>query len=334
MSLSHNSLDRFESLPNGTSQSQSLMELTSAARAENWRAVARLVSRGADMGERDEDGRTALIYAAIDGRYDIINLLVEHGADVNVQDLAGRTALMEAAGNGRFVADNRHVIAVQVLIDNGAAVNAASLSGVTPLMRAATAGRFDILVCLEDHGTEWHAKTIYGLSALTYGVIGGGGYVTVTRYLIDQGLDVDTTCEGGKTLLMEAATERHLDLVEVLISRGADANACDNTGRTALMIAADKGERGIVECLLNIGADINATDSMGQTALSRAAFYGEEGVVHCLVERGVDFRISSKAFMMARYRGYDEIFEYLCNNLDPGDAEFVGLIDSAADNSS
>jgi len=38
-------------------------------------------------------GRTALHFAAVYGRIDIINMLIERGADVNIEDLGGATAL-------------------------------------------------------------------------------------------------------------------------------------------------------------------------------------------------------------------------------------------------
>jgi len=44
------------------------------------------LSQGADPNERDREGRTLLIKAAIDGKLEIVKLLIDNGADVNVPD--------------------------------------------------------------------------------------------------------------------------------------------------------------------------------------------------------------------------------------------------------
>ncbi len=58
-------------------------ELVDAAAEQNWQQVKRLVSQGADVNGTDERDHTALMYAAMDGRTDVIQLLLVHGANVN-----------------------------------------------------------------------------------------------------------------------------------------------------------------------------------------------------------------------------------------------------------
>ena len=70
----------------------------------------------------------------------------------------------------------------------------------------------------------------------------------------------------GKTPLILAAMEGHLDVVEFLIENGADVDAKDYAGRTALMEAALWCQWTVAKHLIKIGADIDVADVRGHTA--------------------------------------------------------------------
>jgi ankyrin repeat protein len=59
--------------------------------------LQRAIAQGAKPDERDGDGRTPLIHAAIDNRLAVADLLLESGADVDAQDRLGNSALHYAA---------------------------------------------------------------------------------------------------------------------------------------------------------------------------------------------------------------------------------------------
>ena len=81
------------------------------------------------IAERDTFGRTALHYAAADGRTDELRRLIAGGADPRDPDGAGFTPL-------HFAAQEQHADAVEVLVRHGADVAAADRWGNTPLWRA------------------------------------------------------------------------------------------------------------------------------------------------------------------------------------------------------
>ena len=75
--------------------------------------------------EIDENGVTAMHYAASNGNLDCLKLLVERGGDVNKEDISCCTPLHLAARNG-------HLLCVEYLCRNGANVQAKSAKGNTP----------------------------------------------------------------------------------------------------------------------------------------------------------------------------------------------------------
>lgn len=77
--------------------------------------VENLVHHHANVNHSDDQGMTALIYAAIYGSIDITNTLIQHGAELDHKDHQGFTALAWAA-------INKHTDTVEKLINRGAHV--------------------------------------------------------------------------------------------------------------------------------------------------------------------------------------------------------------------
>jgi ankyrin repeat protein len=61
--------------------------------------VELLIAKGAAVNHQDEDGATALMYAARNGDTEAVNALLRNGASVNLADNDGETALMKAAAS-------------------------------------------------------------------------------------------------------------------------------------------------------------------------------------------------------------------------------------------
>lgn len=76
-------------------------------------AVDYLISRGAEIDARDDDGRTPLLVAAAMGQKDVVDYLIQKCADINVVDKKGDTPLSVAIRRGKLEI-------VKMLIDNGA----------------------------------------------------------------------------------------------------------------------------------------------------------------------------------------------------------------------
>ena len=75
--------------------------------------VIKAIKSGAKVNAKDNNGFTALMWAAWSGHTETVNALIKARADVNAKDGFGRTALMEAVGGG-------HTEIVKALIKAGA----------------------------------------------------------------------------------------------------------------------------------------------------------------------------------------------------------------------
>ena len=99
--------------------------------------------------------------------------------------------------------------------------------------------------------------------------------------------DVEGEGGGGKipcTLMMIAARNGHMQIVELLLKRGAHVNLQSSRGTTALSAAAYHGNERVVDVLLQHGAEIDSQDAW--PALAAAAQGGKERVVDLLLRRG------------------------------------------------
>jgi ankyrin repeat protein len=126
---------------------------------------------------------------------------------------------------------------------------------------------------------------------------------------------------GAADVLIWAAGENQLDILQALLRAGADANAKGPAKMTPLYMAADEGHVEAARALLDAGADPNAKSSIG-VPLVGAVRKGRADVVRLLVERGAkvgEARWSWNAPMLSVAA-------------DKGDAEVVrALLDGGAD---
>ncbi|ASV10615.1 MULTISPECIES: ankyrin repeat domain-containing protein [Leptospira] len=95
---------------------------------------------------------------------------------------------------------------------------------------------------------------------------------------------VDEKNQKGYTLLMLAAYNGQEEVSRFLISQGADPNSTDSEGNSILMGAAFKGHTKIVEILLSAGADKNYRNSKGQNAFQFSNMFGRTEVCKLLSE--------------------------------------------------
>ena len=241
---------------------------------------------GANPNAADDDGRTALIYAAYKGHAEVAKVLLDGGAHPNAAGDDGWTALMEATKHG-------HAEVAKMLIAAGANPDAVDKSGYTALIIATLLEYAEIVKVLLDGGAVYlntaRAKDD-GRTALIYAA--RDGHTEIAKMLLDGGAKPNKAMDGGYTALMVAAVAGHAEVAKVLLLAGGHPNAVDNNGRTALMGAAFFGHTEIVKILIAGGAEVNQRTPKGNTALSIAKYNGFSEIERILLSP-------------ERYRNYD-----------------------------
>lgn len=173
-----------------------------------------LIQHSANLEAKDNQGWTALMFCAQEGRLSCLELLIEHGADVNASDLAGRTSLMQAARCG--FAD-----IAQRLLAAGSNIHATS-GWANPLIVAATAGHSKIGELLIDQGAMINdLDSKEGYSALMMAAF--YGHREFVEMLIRHGADVNLCTEWNVSALTMAMRGSHAEIEQNLKDAGAEA---------------------------------------------------------------------------------------------------------------
>lgn len=312
---------------------------------------AALMDAGADIHLADNNGMTALMYAAQNGRADTLQLLLEKGAQVNAADDFGMTALLYAAQSSCFGAEN-----VPLLLQHGADARAVNHEGETALrFAAAHATLLPAVQALLDAGADINARDSSGYTALS--VADQLGNAEIARLLIENGAAAAisaTTVETSKYTqseidrrLFTAVQKSQADIIQELVRNGANLNAEDEKGSTPLLLAARKGDLAILKLLFDLGAsdermddalriaahessltdcvaylvargaNVNAMDDKGRTPLAMATWGGRIANVRFLLEHGADVRVyqlcgdEMPPLISAARLGYPEIVQLL-----------------------
>ncbi|KAI7221262.1 palmitoyltransferase akr1 [Hortaea werneckii] len=192
---------------------QDLMQL---ARLGELRSVQRLFDSGRYTAKStDEQGITALHWAAINGHHALCHLLIQSGADVNARG-------GDAQATPVLWASKRcHLQVVALLLANGA----------DPLMK-------------DDQGYNLlHSATL------------DGNVFQLVLLLHQPDISVDVRDSQGHTSLMWAAYKGFGACVDVLLRWGADVHAADDMGFTALHWALVRGNYLCIQKLVEYGSD-------------------------------------------------------------------------------
>ena len=236
--------------------------LIGAARADDPAAVASLVSQGADINARDEDGATALAWAADHSNLAMADLLLAKGANPNIANELGISPLSLAIANGSSTL-------VKLLLAKGADPNLARENGETPVMTAARLGQVETVRRLLERGARAGAREKkFGQTALMW----AAGSPEAVRMLLASGADVHavTTAWDVKYTIYAPTT---VTLGKTGIPWNTDgAYTSKQGGLNALFFAVQKHDLESARLLLDAGLDVNQRAADGSTPLLAALY--------------------------------------------------------------
>ncbi len=253
--------------------------LALAAIAGEVDAVRAHVDAGHGVGERDDDGWTALMHAAYRNHAGVVSVLLQAGASLEPTASNGADALMAASRSG--AAD-----AVASLLAAGADPARITPAGASALSFAAGRGRTAVLTALVEAGADVDHRDRKQRTPLILAAT--RGHAEAVDVLLRLGADVDAVEHVGYRALHLAGYKNHPAVVRRLLAAGADPASTSDDGWTALMIAASNCSVAVGAPLLDAGCPLDHTDTDGHSALYLAAAAGCEAMVRLLLARGAD----------------------------------------------
>ncbi len=270
---------------NGALDQEGWTALMFAAQDGLTEAIKTLVQAGAMLETKNNKGNTPLLLAALNGHSEAVKALIQAGAKLDATDKDGFTPLMVAAYNG-------HTETIKTLLQAGAKIDAKDNLGWTPLMLAASAGHTEVVKTLIQAGAMLETKNNKGNTPLLLAAL--NGHTETIKTLLQAGAKVDATDKNDWTALKGAASKGHTEAVKALIQAGAKLDATDKGGFTPLMVAAYNGHTETIKTLLQAGAKIDAKDNLGWTPLILAASAGHTEVVKTLIQAGANANEKNK----------------------------------------
>ena len=218
---------------------KSVPPLHIAANEDKRAIIDHLISKKVSINKKDAAGRTALMYAASEGKLYSVKILVEAGANTSMVDSYGATA--------RDYADEEDEYATRDYLD-----------GVAEDYEHDKVEGEEYQYEKRDYSSADKRPKIHQATQ--------DGLIEKVQRMVELGTDVNTIDEYGRTPLHLAAAKGHDIDMRVLIDLGADINAQDKQGRTPLMYAAADGKGNVAALLVSKVANVNIQDVDGKRA--------------------------------------------------------------------
>jgi ankyrin repeat protein len=307
--------------------------LLEVAEAGNSAAAMALVAAHADVNAHQDDGTTALHWAAYHDDVPLLRQLLKAGAKINVTNDYGSTPLAEAA-------ERADPEALRLLLDAGADAESPNPDGQTALMTVARTEVVAAAKVLVAHGANVNASEKWrGQTALMWA--SAQSRPAMVEFLIAHGADVNAretvrdwprrvTAEprpqnrplGGLTPLLFAAREGCAACAAALVKGHADLELTDPEGITPLVMSILNAQFDTAAVLINAGANVNTWDVWGRAPLYSAVDYNTTprggrpdrpssdkttalAVIDMLLKRGANPDMQLKLFPPYRSLGQD-----------------------------
>jgi uncharacterized protein len=258
--------------------------LLDVAEAGNSAAAMAMIDARADVNAHQDDGTTALHWAAYHDDVPLMRRLLKAGAKADVTNDYGSTPLAEAA-------ERTDPEALRVLLEAGANVESPNADGQTALMTVARTDIVEAAQVLVAHGANVNASEKWrGQTALMWA--SAQSRAAMVQFLIAHGAQVNAretvrdwprrvTAEprpqnrplGGLTPLLFAAREGCAACAAQLVKAHADIELADPEGITPLIMSILNAQFDTAAVLIKAGANVNSWDIWGRAPLYCAVDY-------------------------------------------------------------
>lgn len=245
---------------------------------------------------------------------DIINF-GDDISDDNIIMLLNDTVLEIGENNLlHYFSYHNRIKCVKYLIDvMGVNVNSRGANEVSALFLACQEGHLTLVRYLLQAGAEIDSSLNCGATPIY--VAAERGWVSVVRFLVQNGANLKKGNIDGHHPLHVAAQNNHSEIIRILVENGEDIECTTKQKATPLFIAAYEGHYNAIDTLIKLGANLEAPNIEGVTSLFVSSERGNSNVTRLLLSVGADVGVTRTdgftSIHQAAQNGHDEVVRLL-----------------------
>ena len=266
---------------------------------ENYSLVSYLLSKGASLEDKDNNGNGIFEYAAKGGNISLLETLIDKGVQKGentmifasqglrrkkntlqtykfLESVGVKTNCIDKDGKNPLHAiayNNKDLATYSYFISKGVNVNLQDNKGRSPFMNAANNNTLEIVKFLSKKITNINSKDKKGRSALIMSVQSNNK--DVVKFLLGIGANINTEDADGNTLsyylINIFKTTEFEDKLSILEKNGLVMNKLQYSKNTLLHIAAAQDNLALLKRLNSFNIDVNAENKDQLSALQIAA---------------------------------------------------------------
>lgn len=243
-------------------------ELIDRIKEKDFQTATALVLAGATLN-RAEDQESPLHLAAQYADPDLLEIMLKHGADLNHGVTQKNGPVTGIRMNALFFAvQNNNKATLEYLHQKGLDIQATDSSPHFPqtlMQKAAMAGSLECFQYLHENGGNILHR--YALGASYLHAAARFGHLELVKYIVSQGIDINTTTNADITPIMWAGVGKHAPIIRYLAEQGAQLNIQDNwSGNTVMHFVAQMNDASLFSYLKAKGAHTDIKNKKGITA--------------------------------------------------------------------
>ena len=266
---------------------------------ENYSLISYLLSKGASLEDKDNNGNGIFEYAAKGGNISLLETLIDKGVQKGentmifasqglrrkkntlqtykfLESVGVKTNCIDKDGKNPLHAiayNNKDLATYSYFISKGVNVNLQDNKGRSPFMNAANNNTLEIVKFLSKKITNINSKDKKGRSALIMSVQSNNK--DVVKFLLGIGANINTEDADGNTLsyylINIFKTTEFEDKLSILEKNGLVMNKLQYSKNTLLHIAAAQDNLALLKRLNSFNIDVNAENKDQLSALQIAA---------------------------------------------------------------